>query len=128
MDFAVLRRGKAGSRFQDYRKYKRQRRDGNRISSRVFTFGLGTLLIVVGLLIGWLPGPGGFVALIGLAMLGREIPWIPRVMDSSELILRRLWTVFCIFPGWLRYGIAGAAVALAVVSTWIGFRYFFGGS
>jgi hypothetical protein len=52
--------------------------------------GLGLLLIVGGLAIGWLPGPGGFVAVIGAARLGTEWLSVAKALDWTEVRVRRI--------------------------------------
>jgi len=124
-NLAILRAGKAGSRFQEFRRYKRQQPGGNSATSRIVTFVFGILLIVLGAAIGWLPGPGGFVAFIGLAMLGREIPWIPRVMDSIELFSRQMYERFRQLPVWIQVALVLGMVISAMTATWIGINWFF---
>ena len=46
--------------------------------------------MVIGLGIGWLPGPGGFLAILGLALLGTEMRPLARLLDGCEVLLRRL--------------------------------------
>ena len=53
----------------------------------------GTALIVVGLAIGWLPGPGGFLAFVGLAMIAIEIPCAARALDVGEVKLRAVYNI-----------------------------------
>ncbi|MEO8268533.1 MAG: PGPGW domain-containing protein [Aureliella sp.] len=50
---------------------------------------LAVALIVIGIAIGWLPGPGGFLAIIGLALIAQEVPWIADVLDATEIGIRR---------------------------------------
>jgi hypothetical protein len=52
---------------------------------------LGIVLFVGGLAIGWLPGPGGFVAVIGAALLGVEWLRVARLLDQCE---RQLWNAW----------------------------------
>lgn len=61
----------------------------------VFRWGIatiGVLLIVVGIVISWLPGPGGFVAFIGIAMLASEFRWARKVTRQAQAIGHR-WHV-----------------------------------
>ena len=39
----------------------------------------------------WLPGPGGFLSIIGLAMLGPYVPGVPYCLDKSEIFARKAW-------------------------------------
>lgn len=55
---------------------------------RPLVFLLGSLLIVLSALIGWVPGPGGMVPfLLGIAVLATEFAWAQRLRDA---ILERL--------------------------------------
>lgn len=46
--------------------------------------------MVVGLVIGWLPGPGGFLSIVGLAILAQEMPIVAKALDGCEVKIRRL--------------------------------------
>ena len=48
---------------------------------------LGGVIVLVGLLLVPLPGPGWAVVLVGTSVLGREFPWAARL---SEVVRRRL--------------------------------------
>ena len=90
-DWNRLRRGRHGRRFFDFHQARCKRRAGGWPRERVVTLVLGTVLVVGGLAIGWLPGPGGFIAIIGLALLGVE--WLPiaKLLDSCERRLGDAW-------------------------------------
>lgn len=89
-DYQALRNGQPGSRFRNYVDEKRKRSDGKRNLQRVFRNLIGFALIVIGIAIGWLPGPGGFVAIIGLALIAQEVPWIADGLDAIEVGIRRI--------------------------------------
>jgi hypothetical protein len=40
-------------------------------------------------MIGWLPGPGGFLSIVGLALLATEMRPLARLLDRIELFLRK---------------------------------------
>lgn len=65
------------------------------------------------------------MAFIGLAMLGREIPWIPRVMDSIELFSRQMYERFRQLPVWIQVALVLGMVISAMTATWIGINWFF---
>lgn len=121
-DFKTLRDGKPGSRFRDFRRYKAHQRSGKKPISRILTFLLGLLLLIGGLAIGWLPGPGGFIAFIGLAFLAREFPGIARIMDMGEVLLRKVYSWFRQLPAWLRIVIGSTCVAFCGGAIWFGFQ------
>lgn len=86
-DFSVIKRGAPGRRFRDYRRFKNSSADT--IVYRIAIVTIALILIIVGLAIGWLPGPGGFLSVIGLAMLAPFIPGAPYSLDKSEILIRR---------------------------------------
>ena len=53
------------------------------------------VLIVGGLAIGWLPGPGGFIAIFGLAIVAMEFRFVAVGLDRMERLGRDAWA-------WLR--------------------------
>jgi hypothetical protein len=55
------------------------------------TLAIGTILLLGGLAIGWLPGPGGFIGIIGAALLGAESLRVAKLMDRIELRVRDAW-------------------------------------
>jgi uncharacterized protein (TIGR02611 family) len=58
---------------------------------------VGGLLIVLGFLTGWLPGPGGIpLVLLGLAILASEFSWAHRLMEYFKRQLHR----FTAWPRW----------------------------
>jgi hypothetical protein len=86
-----IMRGAPGHRFQQFHNYRCRRRGPGWSWDRFSTLGLGLILFVGGLAIGWLPGPGGFVAFIGLALLGVEWMPIARLLDWAERQIRALY-------------------------------------
>lgn len=89
-DYHRLRDGEPGHRFGAYVAYRRERRGSGFSFARLANFVGGVALIVLGAGIGWLPGPGGFIAVIGLALIALEIPLVATAMDAVERAIRRL--------------------------------------
>ena len=52
---------------------------------------LGTLIVIVGLILVPLPGPGWLIVFLGLATLGTEFPAAARFGAYVRRILTRLW-------------------------------------
>ena len=50
---------------------------------------VGTTIVLVGLLMVFLPGPGALVVLLGLAVLGTEFVWARRVIRRAREIGRQ---------------------------------------
>ena len=84
-----LKEGKPGRRFRDYYDERKEHRRGR--AAKIATIAGGLALIVIGLAIGWLPGPGGFVAIIGLILLVKEIRPLAAAMDWCERTGRKCW-------------------------------------
>ena len=80
-----LKEGEAGCRFRDFREYRR-----GRSKSPVLTVGGGIVLVVGGLAIGWLPGPGGFIGVLGVALLATEWYFLAKLLDHLEIWLRQV--------------------------------------
>ena len=96
-----LRDATPGERFRDFYRYRHERRGGAHWSAgRVFTIGAGVLLTGGGLAIGWLPGPGGFIAILGVALVATEWFHLAKLLDWTELITRRAWAAFSVY--WAR--------------------------
>lgn len=93
-----LKAPKPGQRFRDFYRYRHERRGGRRWSAgRILTLGAGVLLVGGGLAIGWLPGPGGFIAVFGLALLATEWFALAKLLDWAELVTRRSWAGFTVY-------------------------------
>jgi uncharacterized protein (TIGR02611 family) len=50
---------------------------------------VGTTIVLIGLLLVFLPGPGSLVILLGLALLGTEFVWARRVIRRARELGRR---------------------------------------
>jgi hypothetical protein len=91
-DWRKLKDGKPGSRFEDFYQFRLQHRRGGPFSPvRILTIAVGLVLMFGGMAIGWLPGPGGFVAIIGLALLAQEFRPIASLLDRIEPRLHQAW-------------------------------------
>jgi hypothetical protein len=90
-DLRQLKCGVSGSRFSDFYDFRLQHRRPGISPARIFTIFFGLLLVIAGASIGWLPGPGGFIAIIGLALLAQEFRPMAVVMDWIEPKLHAIW-------------------------------------
>lgn len=52
---------------------------------------LGVLIVIIGLILVPLPGPGWLIVFIGLTVLGSEFHWARRVLAWLRRILARFW-------------------------------------
>jgi hypothetical protein len=76
----------------------------------MLTLAAGVGLTLFGLAVGWLPGPGGFVAILGLGLLATVWRPLAKLLDQTELGARKLWHR-------LRVGIAPANRARKISQT-----------
>lgn len=83
-----LSQGKPGQRFQAY--HRRRREAGARPLVRGMVIGGGLLLVLVGLVLMPMPGPGILVAVLGACLLARESGHAARLLDRTELRILRL--------------------------------------
>lgn len=47
---------------------------------------IGIVLILGGIAVGWLPGPGGFIGFFGVAILAAEYRWVRKLTRQSEAV------------------------------------------
>lgn len=73
----------------------------------------GSAVVVVGLLLVPLPGPGWPVVAAGTALLGTEFPWAARLTGRLRAVLRGLTAVADRLPGG-RVLLGATALVLAV--------------
>lgn len=84
-----LKHGTAGRRFVDLYEFRQE--DPPTPAVRVGLWAVALLLIVGGVAIGWLPGPGGFIAIFGLAIVAMEFRFMAVILDRLERIGRNAW-------------------------------------
>lgn len=87
-----LKEAEHGERFRAFYDFRKANRDSK--AARVATVGVGAVLVVGGAGIGWLPGPGGFVAILGLALLAQEFRPLAAALDWTERQIVRVWRGF----------------------------------
>jgi len=88
-----LQDGQAGRRFLDLYEFRQE--DPPVPTVRVGLWLVAILLVGGGLAIGWLPGPGGFIAIFGLAVFAMEFRAVAVLLDRVERLSRCVWA-------WLR--------------------------
>ncbi|HEU0102431.1 MAG TPA: PGPGW domain-containing protein [Mycobacteriales bacterium] len=60
----------------------------------------GSVVILAGIAMLVLPGPGWITIFAGLALLAREFPWAARLLQASKRVAARLWArVRSVLPG-----------------------------
>ncbi len=108
-----------GRRFRHYRK--RLHENGSR-TLRVAGLAVGIVLVLAGIAMCFLPGPGAVTILLGLAMLGGESRRLAGWLDRLEPWLRR--RAAAARRWWKRRSLVsrGALVALAMLATGLAMR------
>lgn len=94
-----MKAGRPGHRFLDL--YEFRRKDPPAPAVRVGLWLVAIILIGGGLAVGWLPGPGGFIAIFGLAIVAMEFRVVAVTLDRLERLGRDAW-------GWLRRKVKSA--------------------
>jgi uncharacterized protein (TIGR02611 family) len=82
--------GEPGQRFQQ--QYRRRRQSGRSPLEKVLFIGGGILLIAVGLLFLFVPGPGLLIILLGAALIARQSLFAARTLDWAEVRVRKALT------------------------------------
>ncbi len=109
-----------GERFQDRYNRRRQEEQGRWSKGAILNIVLGLLIIVGGLVIGLVPGPGGFIAFLGLGLIGSEFQPTAKALDWGEVKVRAvaLWAknIWDVLPlgGKIIVGVLALVVVAAV--------------
>lgn len=74
-----------GQRFEQH--YKRSQHRS--LVSRSITLVIGIVLLVAGLALCFIPGPGTPLIVFGLALVGARWRWLARQLDKAEVALRK---------------------------------------
>lgn len=78
-------------RFMDRWRSAIRRRPWMNTVYKVVVTVLGILIVVVGLILVPLPGPGWLIVFIGLTLLGSEYHWARRLLGWLRATLARFW-------------------------------------
>ena len=78
-----------GRRFQERYRRMHSKKDG--VWKRCAFFAAGIVLTLVGVFFLAVPGPGIPILVIGLALIAQESKTLARVLDRTEVRLRRWW-------------------------------------
>ena len=89
-----------------------------RLTLRVVVGVLGTALVVTGLVLVPLPGPGWLIVFAGLAVLATEFAWAHRLLQFAKRTLSA-WTDWLMRQNWLVRVLEGTVtLAFASVLVW----------
>jgi uncharacterized protein (TIGR02611 family) len=120
-----LAHGQPGRRFQD--RHRRKHEAGHD-PHRALKLGAGIVLVIVGLVLLLVPGPGSVLILVGAAFLAEESLILSRGLDRLEVRLRKLAAFAS--TRWRRASTAAKSslilvvVALAGGVAWAGYSIF----
>ena len=118
-----FKRSQPGYRFQERYNRRQQTTSGPFDPKNLLYLAVGIVIIVVGVVLAPIPGPGGVIAFVGLAFIGAEFLPIARLLDWGEVRIRGLvrWArdVWRVLPLGMQVGI-GLIVALIVVAVGYG--------
>lgn len=124
-------RGRPGYRFRE--RYNRRRRttSGPLDPRNLLYLGGGIAIIVVGVLLAPIPGPGGVIGLVGLALIASLFLPVARALDRGELrargIARRAGEVWRVLTPAMQVVITLLAVIAAVAVGYGAYRVVAGG-
>jgi hypothetical protein len=79
-----------GRRFQEFHRKKQ----GDAAWKRCAYFAAGIVLTAAGLFFMVVPGPGIPILVVGLALLAQQSATLARLLDRTEVKLRRWWKNF----------------------------------
>jgi hypothetical protein len=110
-----LKKGQPGHRFQERAKRNRNKRSSQSGIARWAKLTAGILLLLIGVVLCLIPGPGLPLILVGAALLAERSLTIARGLDWAELKIRKIirWA-----KGWWRQAprpARAAALTLAAV-------------
>jgi uncharacterized protein (TIGR02611 family) len=80
--------GEPGSRFR--RQFEANQKARKSQWARPAIVALGVLVILLGLVALPAPGPGTLVIAAGAGLIAREFLWMARLLDSAEVLIRRV--------------------------------------
>lgn len=124
-----LRESEPGRRFRDY--HDRRRESGGSPVRRALWAGVGVVLLVGGVVLLAIPGPGIPILFLGGGLLARESRLVATAMDTGEVWLRKAFSwgmaVWRRVPLWGKALIVALALAVAAAAGLLGYRIFFAG-
>ena len=120
----IFARGRPGVRFREHYRLRQSRGRGAFHPARLSYLAVGTVLIVLSALFGWLPVLGWGTAILGLALIAGEFHPVARLMDrleaSARTLFKPLGRKFARLPAWVQLT-ASLGMALATFAIVYGF-------
>lgn len=103
----------------------RRRLRERRTTYRFYRLGialLGVTIIVIGLILVPLPGPGWLIVFLGVGVLASEFPWARRLHTWASAHLRR-WNAWILAsPWWVRIAVASLTFLFVCACFWVLFK------
>jgi len=125
-NFQLFKQSKPGQRFTDLQKRRKEAEKGKLPIGRIINITLGVALILVGIFLLALPGPGITLSVLGCGLLGGESRMIARFLDRGELKLREWWPPVKAFwkrlPAPVQWLLILLGLSVAGYLTWISIR------
>ena len=90
-EWKAFEKAPAGQRF--VRRYQSRKRETGSRWKRVVTIALGLGLILAGVILLVIPGPGLLVVAFGGALIAQEFRWAAVALDWAEVRLRKVFRV-----------------------------------
>ena len=85
--WSTFRKGRPGERFESFYRARKQARD----SSRIVFLVVGILLLVGGVILLFIPGPGILLIAFGGALVAQQSLWMAKLLDEIELFGRKVF-------------------------------------
>ncbi len=103
----------------------RERLRANAATRKIYRWvvaGVGLVVVIVGLILVPLPGPGWLIVFIGVAIWASEFHWASRLLQVGRRLLSR-WTDWMLRQGWVVRALVTLATILVVVAMfWVLFK------
>lgn len=100
-------------------------RPGGFLAWRIGVTVVGVAVIVGGIILLPLPGPGWLIIFAGLGILGTEYVWAKRLLTWARRVVGRWWAWVALRPRWVQVliGLAGLIFLAAVAdAAWLIYR------
>ena len=89
---------------------------------RLIVGGLGTLIVLIGLVLVPLPGPGWLIVILGLIIISSEFRWAQRILHFVRVNVEK-WTKWIMAqPLWVRWTVGAVSAVFVAVIIWAAFR------
>ena len=114
-EWREFRRGQPGRRFQERYERKHRTNEKKGVHWRILQIALAIVLLLVGVVLVFIPGPAILFFAIGGSMLATQSLALARLLDWTEVQLRRVYTGV---TGWWKRAstaVRGGVVALGAV-------------